>query len=75
MSDDADQVHQNLETINLMNQTSEPHHNVNSQVDFMNDGSSSRATTSAFDGGVTVVALVVGLGVVVAALLSMASSH
>jgi hypothetical protein len=75
MSDDVNQINRDLETINIINQTSETHHNVASQIDLMNDSPSRQVTASAFDGGVTVIAIVVGLGIVVAAILSMVSSH
>ncbi len=75
MSDDANQINQEIETINIVNQSLETHRNVASQLDLMNDRPSSQVTTSAFDGGVTLIAIVVGLGIVVAAILSMASSH
>jgi 4-hydroxybenzoate polyprenyltransferase len=69
MSDDVNQANQDVQIINSINQIAE------TQIDMLNDRPSRPVTTSAFDGGVTVIAVVVGLGIVFAAILSIMSSH
>ena len=73
MSDDVNQINQDLETIEIVNRTSEAHRQFVSQIDMTSDSPSPRVTESAFDGAVTVIAIVVGLAIVVGAILLMMS--
>ena len=76
MSDDVNQANQDVQMINTINTINTINQIPETQiVTMMNDSPSPRVTTSAFDGGVTVIAIVVGLGIVFAAILSMMSSH